>query len=88
MAAETRPFCLLFSFQLAGKAQGLLRVVQRDTHDDERLLWTLEADMGPIWMEGRAIVPTSPKDFQVDVPNLTDSRRQSAEEMAFYFYCN
>lgn len=27
--------------------------------------------MGPVWMEGRAIVPTSPRDFQVGVLTLT-----------------
>uniref|UniRef100_A0A3P8VQV0 Neuropilin n=1 Tax=Cynoglossus semilaevis TaxID=244447 RepID=A0A3P8VQV0_CYNSE len=63
--AETGPLCLLFSYQLWGEAQGHLRVLLRDAHNEETLLWTLKDDQGPVWKEGRTILPRSPKDFQV-----------------------
>uniref|UniRef100_A0A4W6G5N6 Neuropilin n=1 Tax=Lates calcarifer TaxID=8187 RepID=A0A4W6G5N6_LATCA len=65
VAAETGPLCLLFSYQLSGEAQGHLKVLLRDAHNEETLLWTLKDDQGPVWKEGRTILPRSPKDFQV-----------------------
>uniref|UniRef100_A0A665XC31 Neuropilin n=1 Tax=Echeneis naucrates TaxID=173247 RepID=A0A665XC31_ECHNA len=65
--AETGPLCLLFSYQLWGEAQGQLKVLVRDAHNDETLLWTLKDDQGPIWKEGRTILPRSPKSYQVVV---------------------
>ncbi|XP_023249044.1 neuropilin-2 isoform X2 [Seriola lalandi dorsalis] len=65
VAAETGPLCLLFSYQLWGEAQGHLRVLLRDAHNEETLLWTLKDDQGHVWKEGRTILPRSPKDFQV-----------------------
>lgn len=69
VAADTGPLCLLFSYQLWGEAQGHLRVLLRDVHNEESVLWTLKDDQGPVWKEGRTILPRSPKDFQV-VMNL------------------
>uniref|UniRef100_A0A3Q2YUP4 Neuropilin n=1 Tax=Hippocampus comes TaxID=109280 RepID=A0A3Q2YUP4_HIPCM len=63
--ADTGPVCLLFSYQMWGEAQGHLRVLLRDAHNEETLLWTLKDDQGPIWKEGRTILPRSPKDYQV-----------------------
>ncbi|XP_029030483.1 neuropilin-2a isoform X1 [Betta splendens] len=63
--AETGPLCLLFSYQLSGEAQGHLKVLLRDAHNQETLIWTLKDDQGPVWKEGRTILPRSPKDFQV-----------------------
>ncbi len=65
VAADTGPLCLLFSYQLSGEAQGHLKVMLRDAHNDETVLWTLKDDQGPVWKEGRTILPRSPKDFQV-----------------------
>ncbi|XP_062237106.1 LOW QUALITY PROTEIN: neuropilin-2a [Platichthys flesus] len=65
VAAETGPLCLLFSYQLWGEAQGHLKVLLRDAHSEETLLWTLTDDQGSLWKEGRTILPRSPKDFQV-----------------------
>ncbi|CAB1452822.1 unnamed protein product [Pleuronectes platessa] len=65
VAAETGPLCLLFSYQLWGEAQGHLKVLLRDGHSEETLLWTLTDDQGSLWKEGRTILPRSPKDFQV-----------------------
>ncbi|XP_061548065.1 neuropilin-2a isoform X3 [Phycodurus eques] len=65
VAAETGPVCLLFSYQMWGEAQGHLRVLLRDVHNEETLLWTLKDDQGPVWKEGRTILPRSPKDYQV-----------------------
>ncbi|KAF3706307.1 Neuropilin-2 Vascular endothelial cell growth factor 165 receptor 2 Precursor [Channa argus] len=65
VAAETGPLCLLFSYQLWGEAQGQLKVLLRDAQNEETLLWTLKDDQGPVWKEGRTILPRSPKDFQV-----------------------
>ncbi|XP_035006039.2 neuropilin-2a isoform X1 [Hippoglossus stenolepis] len=64
VAAETGPLCLVFSYQLWGEAQGHLKVLLRDAHNEETLLWTLTDDQG-VWKEGRTILPRSPKDFQV-----------------------
>ncbi|XP_029927624.1 neuropilin-2a isoform X3 [Myripristis murdjan] len=65
VAADTGPLCLLFSYQLWGEAQGSLRVLLQDAHHEETLLWALRGDQGPVWKEGRTILPRSPKDFQV-----------------------
>ncbi|XP_044200846.1 neuropilin-2a isoform X4 [Thunnus albacares] len=65
LAADSGPLCLLFSYQMWGEAQGYLRVLLRDAHNEETLLWTLKDDQGPVWKEGRTILPRSPKDFQV-----------------------
>ncbi|XP_030604701.1 neuropilin-2a isoform X2 [Archocentrus centrarchus] len=65
VAADTGPLCLLFSYQIWGEAQGHLRVLLRDAHNEETVLWTLKDDQGPVWKEGRTILPRSPKDFQV-----------------------
>ncbi|XP_039997971.1 neuropilin-2a isoform X2 [Xiphias gladius] len=65
VAAETGPLCLLFSYQLSGEAQGHLKVLLRDAHNEETLLWTLKDDQGRVWREGRTILPRSPKNFQV-----------------------
>uniref|UniRef100_A0A671WP77 Neuropilin n=1 Tax=Sparus aurata TaxID=8175 RepID=A0A671WP77_SPAAU len=65
VAADTGPLCLLFSYQLSGEAQGHLKVLLRDTHNEETVVWTLKDDQGPVWKEGRTILPRSPKDFQV-----------------------
>ncbi|XP_038574885.1 neuropilin-2a isoform X2 [Micropterus salmoides] len=65
VAADTGPLCLLFSYQLSGEAQGHLKVLLRDAHNEETVLWTLKDDQGPVWKEGRTILPRSPKDFQV-----------------------
>ncbi|KAM6945578.1 LOW QUALITY PROTEIN: neuropilin-2a [Aplochiton taeniatus] len=62
---DTGPLCLLFSYQLVGEAQGSLRVLLRDAHHEETLLWALRGDQGPVWKEGRTILPRSPKEFQV-----------------------
>ncbi|XP_073318529.1 neuropilin-2a [Pagrus major] len=65
VAADTGPLCLLFSYQLWGEAQGHLKVLLRDGHNEETVVWTLKDDQGPVWKEGRTILPRSPKDFQV-----------------------
>ncbi|XP_069376715.1 neuropilin-2a isoform X2 [Paralichthys olivaceus] len=65
VAAKTGPLCLVFSYQLWGEAQGHLKVLLRDAHNEETLVWTLTDDQGPVWKEGRAALPSSPKDFQV-----------------------
>ncbi|XP_074520422.1 neuropilin-2-like isoform X2 [Halichoeres trimaculatus] len=65
VAADTGPLCLLFSYQLSGEAQGHLKVLLRDAQNEETVLWTLKDDQGPVWKEGRTILPRSPKDFQV-----------------------
>ncbi|XP_041637564.1 neuropilin-2a isoform X1 [Cheilinus undulatus] len=65
VAADTGPLCLLFSYQLSGEAQGHLKVLLRDAHNEETVIWTLKDDQGPVWKEGRTILPRSPKDFQV-----------------------
>lgn len=65
VAADTGPLCLLFSYQLLGEAQGHLRVRLGDSQNEEGVLWMLKDDQGPVWKEGRTILPRSPKDFQV-----------------------
>uniref|UniRef100_A0A8C2ZWJ4 Neuropilin n=1 Tax=Cyclopterus lumpus TaxID=8103 RepID=A0A8C2ZWJ4_CYCLU len=65
VTADSGPLCLLFSYQLWGEAQGHLKVLLRDAHNEETILWTLKDDQGPVWREGRTILPRSPKDFQV-----------------------
>lgn len=71
VAADTGPLCLTFSYQLWGEAQGHLRVLLRDNHNEETVLWTLKDDQGPVWKEGRTILPRSPKDFQVVVGGIS-----------------
>lgn len=70
VAADTGPLCLLFSYQLSGEAQCHLKVLLRDTHNEETVVWTLKDDQGPVWKEGRTILPRSPKDFQVEKKNF------------------
>ncbi|XP_068165082.1 neuropilin-2a isoform X1 [Antennarius striatus] len=65
VVADTGPLCLLFSYQLSGEAQAHLKVLVRDAHNEETVLWTLKDDQGTVWKEGRTILPRSPKDFQV-----------------------
>ncbi|KAM6946239.1 neuropilin-2b [Aplochiton taeniatus] len=62
---ESGPLCLLFSYQLQGEAQGSLRVLLRDSEQEETLLWALRGDHGPLWSEGRTILPQSPRMYQV-----------------------
>uniref|UniRef100_A0A3P8SMZ5 Neuropilin n=1 Tax=Amphiprion percula TaxID=161767 RepID=A0A3P8SMZ5_AMPPE len=62
---ERGPLCLLFYYQLQGEAQGSLRVLLRDSDQEETLLWVLKGDQGPHWREGRTILPQSPKEYQV-----------------------
>ncbi|XP_051564741.1 neuropilin-2b isoform X2 [Myxocyprinus asiaticus] len=62
---EHRPVCLLFYYQLQGEGQDSLRVLLRDDDQEETLLWTLKGDQGPMWREGRTILPQSPKQYQV-----------------------
>uniref|UniRef100_A0A673CHW3 Neuropilin n=1 Tax=Sphaeramia orbicularis TaxID=375764 RepID=A0A673CHW3_9TELE len=62
---EQGPLCLLFYYQLQGEAQGSLRVLLRDSDQEETLLWSLKGDQGPHWREGRTILPQSPKEYQV-----------------------
>uniref|UniRef100_A0A9J7Y9I5 Neuropilin n=1 Tax=Cyprinus carpio carpio TaxID=630221 RepID=A0A9J7Y9I5_CYPCA len=62
---ERRPVCLLFYYQLQGEGQDSLRVLLRDDDQEETLLWVLKGDQGPMWREGRTILPQSPKEYQV-----------------------
>lgn len=62
---ERRPVCLLFYYQLRGEGQDSLRVLLRDDEQEETLLWALKGDQGPMWREGRTILPQSPKEYQV-----------------------
>uniref|UniRef100_A0AAV2LCR6 Neuropilin n=1 Tax=Knipowitschia caucasica TaxID=637954 RepID=A0AAV2LCR6_KNICA len=72
VAADSGPLCLLFSYQLWGEAEGHLNVLLRDNQQDETLLWTLSNDQGPVWREGRTILPRSPKEFQVVMEGFFD----------------
>ncbi|XP_056157070.1 neuropilin-2a [Lampris incognitus] len=72
VGADTGPLCLLFSYQLWGEAQGNLRVLLQDVHHEETLLWELKGDQGPLWKEGRTVLPRSPKDFQVVMEGFFD----------------
>lgn len=67
MGPERGPLCLLFYYQLQGEAQGSLRVLLRDSDQEETLLWALKGDQGPHWREGRTILPQSPREYQVSV---------------------
>uniref|UniRef100_A0A8C7PD22 Neuropilin n=1 Tax=Oncorhynchus mykiss TaxID=8022 RepID=A0A8C7PD22_ONCMY len=69
---DTGPLCLLFSYQLWGEAQGTLRILLRDAHHEETLLWALHGDQGPVWKEGRTILPRSPKELQVVMEGFVD----------------
>ncbi|XP_071243950.1 neuropilin-2-like [Salvelinus alpinus] len=69
---DTGPLCLLFSYQLWGEAQGTLRILLRDAHHEETLLWALRGNQGPVWKEGRTILPRSPKEFQVVMEGFVD----------------
>ncbi|XP_070694165.1 neuropilin-2-like isoform X1 [Pempheris klunzingeri] len=62
---EQGPLCLLFYYQLQGEAQGSLRVLLRDSDQEETLLWALKGDQGSHWREGRIILPQSPMEYQV-----------------------
>uniref|UniRef100_A0A7N8WQ51 Neuropilin n=1 Tax=Mastacembelus armatus TaxID=205130 RepID=A0A7N8WQ51_9TELE len=62
---ERGPLCLLFYYQLQGEAQGSLRVLLKNSEQEETLLWALKGDQGPHWREGRTILPQSPKEYQV-----------------------
>ncbi|XP_016424462.1 neuropilin-2-like isoform X1 [Sinocyclocheilus rhinocerous] len=62
---ERRPVCLLFYYQLQGEGQDSLCVLLRDDDQEETLLWALKGDQGPMWREGRTILPQSPKEYQV-----------------------
>ncbi|KAI3356486.1 hypothetical protein L3Q82_017693, partial [Scortum barcoo] len=62
---ERSPLCLVFHYQLQGEAQGSLRVLLRDSDQEETLLWALKGDQGTHWREGRTILPQSPKEYQV-----------------------
>ncbi|XP_054479791.1 neuropilin-2a isoform X2 [Anoplopoma fimbria] len=64
VAANTGPLCLFFSYQLWGEAQGHLKVLLRNANE-QTVLWMLKDDQGPVWREGRTILPHSPKDYQV-----------------------
>lgn len=61
------PLCLLFYYLLQGEAQGSLRVLLRDSDQEEMLLLALKGDQGPHWREGRTILPQSPREYQVSV---------------------
>lgn len=65
---EQGPLCLVFYYQLQGEAQGSLRVLLRDSEQEETLLWALKGDQGSHWREGRTILPQSPKEYQVSSP--------------------
>uniref|UniRef100_A0A8C6UVX2 Neuropilin 2b n=1 Tax=Neogobius melanostomus TaxID=47308 RepID=A0A8C6UVX2_9GOBI len=65
LGPEQGQLCLLFHYQLQGEAQGSLRVLLRDTDQDETLLWSLRGDQGALWREGRTVLPQSPKEYQV-----------------------
>ncbi|XP_029597217.1 neuropilin-2 isoform X1 [Salmo trutta] len=69
---DTGPLCLLFSYQLWGEAQGTLHILLRDAHHEETLLWALRGNQGPVWKEGRTILPRSPKEFQVVMEGFVD----------------
>ncbi|KAG7463989.1 hypothetical protein MATL_G00182460 [Megalops atlanticus] len=69
---EAGPVCLLFSYQLRGEGAGTLRILLRDSDQEETLLWALKGDQGPVWREGRTILPRSPKQFQVIMEGYFD----------------
>uniref|UniRef100_H3CMD9 Neuropilin 2b n=1 Tax=Tetraodon nigroviridis TaxID=99883 RepID=H3CMD9_TETNG len=62
---EQGPLCLVFYYQLQGEAQGSLRVLLKDSEQEETLLWALKGEQGSHWREGRTILPQSPKEYQV-----------------------
>lgn len=62
---ERGPICLMFSYQLRTEGVASLRVLLRDSDHQETLLWALRGDQGPLWREGRTILPRSPKEYQV-----------------------
>lgn len=61
---NTGPLCLKFSYQL--EDEGTLRVLLRNSLQEETLLWALHGSQGLAWKEGRTIIPQSPKEFQVN----------------------
>lgn len=67
---EQGPLCLVFYYQLQGEAQGSLRVLLRDSEQEETLLWALKGEQGSHWREGRTILPQSPKEYQVSFPEI------------------
>lgn len=70
---EQGPLCLVFYYQLQGEAQGSLRVLLRDSEQEETLLWALKGEQGSHWREGRTILPQSPKEYQVTFPEKSCS---------------
>uniref|UniRef100_A0A9J7XXL5 Neuropilin n=1 Tax=Cyprinus carpio carpio TaxID=630221 RepID=A0A9J7XXL5_CYPCA len=73
---ERRPVCLLFYYQLQGEGQDSLRVLLRDDDQEETLLWALKGDQGPMWREGRTILPQSPKEYQVVIEGFFERGSQ------------
>ncbi|KAG9349032.1 hypothetical protein JZ751_029350 [Albula glossodonta] len=69
---DTGPICLLFSYQLRGEGVGSLRILLRNTDQDETPLWALSGDQGPTWRQGRTILPRSPKETQVVMEGFLD----------------
>ncbi|XP_063069855.1 neuropilin-2b isoform X2 [Engraulis encrasicolus] len=66
LGPDVGPLCLLFFYRIEGpEAQGHLRVMLRDHQQEETLLWSLRGDQGPLWREGRTILPQSPNQYQV-----------------------
>lgn len=63
---EQGPLCLLFHYQLQGEALGSLRVLLRDSEQEETLLWALKGEQGSHWREGRTVLPQSPREYQVE----------------------
>uniref|UniRef100_A0A3B3RED5 Neuropilin n=1 Tax=Paramormyrops kingsleyae TaxID=1676925 RepID=A0A3B3RED5_9TELE len=76
VSPEVRPqqgeLCLIFSYQLWGEGMGHLRVLLRDTNQEETLIWALKGDQGPVWKEGRTVLPHSPKEYQVIMEGFFD----------------
>uniref|UniRef100_A0AAY4CRV8 Neuropilin n=1 Tax=Denticeps clupeoides TaxID=299321 RepID=A0AAY4CRV8_9TELE len=65
VAPERGPLCLLFFYRVQGDAQGNLRILLQDHEQEETLLWALSGDQGPLWREGRTVLPQSPNEYQV-----------------------
>ncbi|KAI7810391.1 neuropilin-2a isoform X1 [Triplophysa rosa] len=70
---DTGPLCLMFSYQL--EDQGTLKVLLRNKHKEETVLWALQGDKEPTWKEGRTIIPQSPNDFQVVMEGFFESAK-------------
>lgn len=65
---DTGPICLRFSYQM--EDEGTLRVLLRNPLQEDTLLWALQGSQGPLWKEGRTIIPRSPKHFQVVIEGI------------------